>query len=170
MARPPRDFLVIDGLNVSNWSPSLFVSMQRAGVTAANCTCCVWEGFEAAMREVARWKQRFLDHSEAITQVYGVGDVLRAQAEGRVGIILGWQNSSGFGDHLPLVRVFAELGLRVVQLTYNTANAVGSGCYERHDGGLTDFGHDLVAALNAERILIDLSHVGNRTAGACQAR
>ena len=40
---------------------------------------------------------------------------------------------------------------------------VGSGCYETSDGGLTDFGHDLVAELNTSRVAIDVSHVGNRT-------
>ncbi|MBM3522090.1 MAG: peptidase M19, partial [Alphaproteobacteria bacterium] len=75
----------------------------------------------------------------------------------------GWQNSSGFADYLPYVEAFHELGLRVVQLTYNTANAAGSGCYESRDGGLTDFGHDLVTELNRVGILIDLSHVGSRT-------
>ena len=58
----------------------------------------------------------------------------------------------------------AELGLRVVQLTYNTANAVGCGCYEERDGGLTGFGRELVHELNRHRILIDLSHVGRQTA------
>lgn len=158
------DAIVIDGLNVSEWTPSVLAAMKRSGVTAANCTCCIWEGFDATMREIALWKQRFAEHGDAISQVFEVQDIRRAKQEGRVGIILGWQNSSGFDDHLPFVPVFAELGLRVVQLTYNTANSVGCGCYERRDSGLTDFGRDLVRALNRAGILIDLSHVGERTA------
>lgn len=158
------DAIVVDGLNVSKWSPTVLGAMQRAGVTAANCTCCIWEGFDGAMRELAVWKARFVEHADLITQVYGVEDITRAKRDGRVGIILGWQNSSGFDDHLPFVGLFAELGLRVVQLTYNTANAVGSGCYESHDGGLTDFGRDLIDELNRHGVLIDLSHVGARTA------
>ena len=35
--------IVIDGLNVSDFSPAVFAAMQRGGVTAANCTCCIWE-------------------------------------------------------------------------------------------------------------------------------
>lgn len=154
---------VIDGLIVSNWSRALFEEMRAGGLTAANCTCCIWEGFEPSMRAFAEWKALLRDNADLLTQVYAVDDIARAKAEGKVGIILGWQNSTGFGDDLRNVMLFAELGLRVVQMTYHTANFAGSGCLESVDRGLTDFGHDLVAALNAEGILIDLSHVGTQT-------
>ena len=106
----------------------------------------------------------FIDNADCILQVYTVEDIKKAQKEGRVGIILGWQNSSGFDDYLPFVRIFHELGLRIVQLTYNTANAAGCGCYESRDGGLTDYGRDFVHTMNEVGILIDLNHVGRNTA------
>lgn len=155
--------IVIDGLIVSNWSRGLFEEMRDGGLTAANCTCGIWEDFVPSMQAIARWKQMFVENADLITQVYKVDDILRAKQEGRVGIILGWQNSTGFGDDLRLVPLFRELGLRVVQITYHTANFSGSGCLETVDRGLTDFGRDLVATLNREGILIDLSHVGTRT-------
>ena len=155
--------VVIDGLIVSRWSRNLFESMLKGGVTAVNCTCSIWEGFDTSMRAIAQWKQWFREHADILTQVYTVEDIHRAKREGKVGIILGWQNSVGFGEDLRLIPVFRELGLRVVQMTYHTANMAGSGCLESSDGGLTDFGHELVAALNREGILIDLSHVGSKT-------
>jgi len=154
---------VIDGLIVSNWSRALFEAMREGGLSAANCTCSVWEGFEPSMRAIGQWKQWFREHDDIITQIYTVDDIARAKADGKVGVILGWQNSDGFGEDIRMVSVFRELGLRVVQLTYHTANAVGAGCLERIDRGLTDFGHELVDALNTEGILIDLSHVGTQT-------
>ncbi|HID48887.1 MAG TPA: hypothetical protein EYP40_04595, partial [Chromatiales bacterium] len=51
----------------------------------------------------------------------------------------------------------------VVQLTYNIANHLGSSCWEPRDGGLTRAGHRMVAALNDAGVLVDISHVGNRT-------
>jgi microsomal dipeptidase-like Zn-dependent dipeptidase len=51
----------------------------------------------------------------------------------------------------------------VVQLTYNISNHLGSSCWEPHDGGLTRVGHRMVAALNGAGVLVDISHVGNRT-------
>lgn len=158
-----RRSVVIDGLIVSNWGRALFEAMHSGGLTAANCTCGLWEGFEASMRAIALWKQWFREHGDLITQVYTVDDIHRAKREGRVGIILGWQNSTGFGEDLRFVPLFRELGLRVVQFTYSTANMAGSGCMESVDRGMTDFGRDLVETLNAEGILIDLSHVGTAT-------
>jgi membrane dipeptidase len=155
--------IVIDALIISKWSRSVFEAMHRGGVTAANCTCGIWEGFVPSMKAVAQWKLWFREHADILTQVYTVGDIQRAKAENKVGIILGWQNSVGFGDDLRVVPLYRELGLRIVQMTYHTANMAGSGCLESRDFGLTDFGRDLVATLNAERILIDLSHVGTKT-------
>lgn len=157
------DLIVIDGLIVSDWGRPVFEAMHRGGITAANCTCSVWEDFPTTMKAVADWKKRIRDNSDLLLQVYTTADIERARRDGRVGIILGWQNSTGFGDYLPLVQVYKELGLGVVQLTYNTANTVGSGCYESRDGGLTDFGRELVEELNRCGILIDLSHVGGNT-------
>lgn len=154
---------VIDGLIVSKWSREVFEDMQRGGLTAANCTCSVWEGFEGSMHAMGEWKRWFREHADILVQVYDSSDIARAKAEGKVGIVLGWQNSSGFGDNLDTVALYAELGLRIVQFTYSTANLAGFGCMESQDGGITDFGRDLVAALNASRIAIDLSHVGART-------
>ena len=155
--------VVFDGLIVSNFSRSVFEDMRTGGITAANCTCCVWEDFEETARNVARWKRLFIENGDLLTQVRAVDDILRAKRESKVGIVLGWQNSSGYGDNLDAVPFFADLGVRIVQLTYNTANSVGCGCYEGRDGGLTDFGRDLIAALNAAGVLVDLSHVGPNT-------
>jgi len=115
------------------------------------------------MRAIAQWKQWLREHADILTQVHAAADIGRAKQDGKVGIILGWQNSVGFDEYLPYVPLFRELGLRVVQLTYHTANMAGSGCLEGRDGGLTDFGRELIAELNRARILIDLSHVGSRT-------
>lgn len=155
--------VLIDGLIVSNWSPALFAEMRKGGLSAANCTCSVWEDFADSMKEMSVWKERFHNWSDVVTQVYTVDDIFRAQAENKVGVILGWQNTSGFGSDLRTVRLFRELGLRVAQLTYHTANLSGSGCLESTDHGLTDFGHELISVMNDEGILIDLSHVGETT-------
>ena len=159
-----RRATVFDGLIVSDFSPSVLQDMHAGGITAANCTCCVWEGFEATMLNIARFKRLITENREIATQVYTVPEIAAAKAAGKVGIVLGWQNTTGYGDNLDTVPLFAELGVRIVQLTYNTANSVGDGCYESVDRGLTDFGRDLIAAMNAAGVLIDLSHVGPRSA------
>jgi membrane dipeptidase len=155
-----RDALVIDGLNISKWSPAVFADMQRGGITAVNCTCSVWEGFQDTMRNIAQWKRWFRAHDDLILQVRSAADIRRAKETGRVGIILGWQNTSALDGDIRTLELFHDVGVRVVQLTYNTQNFVGAGCLERVDGGLTDFGAEVVAELNRLGMLIDLSHVG----------
>lgn len=156
--------IVIDGLVVSRWSREVFEDMLRGGLTAANCTCSIWEGTRDTLINIAWWKKAFIDHSDLIMQVRGAADIRKAKEIGRVGILLGWQNTSGIEDRLDLVPLYKELGISVMQLTYNTQNLVGSGCWEAQDGGLSGFGRELVDAMNEHKILVDLSHVGARTA------
>ncbi len=158
-----RDAIVVDGLIIANWGREVFEDMQRGGLTAANCTCSVWEGFRESMLNVAQWKRWFEEHSDLILQVYTTADIRRAKEEGKTGIILGWQNLSGIEDQLPFLGLFKELGVGVMQMAYNTQNLVGTGCYESRDSGLSDFGHDVVAEMNRVGILCDLSHVGPKT-------
>jgi membrane dipeptidase len=157
------DAILIDGLVVARFSRAVFEDMRKGGITAANCTCSIWHDFRSSMANVAQWKRWFDEHKDLITQVHSVADIRRAKAEGRVGIILGWQNTSGIDDDLGNLVLFRDLGVRVMQLTYNTQNLVGAGCWESRDGGLSDFGRDVVAEMNRLRILIDLSHVGPKT-------
>jgi membrane dipeptidase len=155
---------IVDGLVISKWDRKIFEDMRAGGLAAANCTCSIWEDVPATLRNIADWKRMFRENADLITQVYTVQDIDRAREQERVGVILGWQNSTGFGEYLPFVEVFHQLGIRIVQLTYNTANMAGSGCYESRDGGLTDFGRELVHEMNRVGILVDLSHVGAKTA------
>jgi membrane dipeptidase len=155
--------LVIDGLNISRFDRAVFEDMRRGGITAANCTCSIWENFRDSMDQIVHWQRHFRDHADLITQVFTTADIHRAKAEGKTGIILGWQNLSGIEDRLEYLGLFKALGVSVMQMAYNTQNWVGSGCYEKHDGGLSEFGHEVVAEMNRLGILCDLSHVGAKT-------
>ena len=154
---------VIDGLNISRFDRAVFEDMRRGGITAANCTCSIWENFRDSMDQIAIWQRHFRENADLITQVFTTADIHRAKAEGKTGIILGWQNLSGIEDRLDYLGLFKALGVGVMQMAYNTQNWVGSGCYEKHDGGLSEFGHEVVAEMNRLGILCDLSHVGAKT-------
>jgi membrane dipeptidase len=137
--------------------------MQKGGVTAANCTCCVWENFRQTMDNIVRWKCWFNQNEDLLLQVFSTKDIQRAKAESKTGIILGFQNVSAFEDRIDYVNLFKELGVGIVQMAYNTQNLVGTGCYESKDGGLSDFGREVVAEMNRVGIMCDLSHVGPNT-------
>ena len=75
---------------------------------------------------------------------------------------MGIQNAEQFREAKD-VKTFYELGLRCAQLTYNSQNLIGSGSTEREDGGLSDFGADIIKAMNEAGMLVDVSHCGDRT-------
>lgn len=155
--------IVIDGLVISNWSRDVFDQMHHGGLTAANCTCSIWEGFNETMGNIAQWKKDLAENADILTQVHSAADIRRAKAENKVGIVLGWQNTFAIEQNLDHLRLFRDLGVRVIQLTYNTQNLVGSGCWESRDSGLSDYGRDMIDLMNELGVLVDLSHVGDTT-------
>lgn len=160
---PHDQLIVFDGLIIADWSREIFEDMRRGGITAANCTCSIWENFQSTMNNIAQWKRWFVEHGDLLLQVMHTADIQRAKADGKTGIVLGFQNVSAFEDQLGYVRLFKDLGVGIVQMAYNTQNLVGSGCYESSDGGLSDFGREMVAEMNRVGIMCDLSHVGGVT-------
>ncbi len=157
------DAIIFDGLIVSNWGEDIFRDMRRGGLTGANCTCCVWEGFRETMINIGQWNRWFAECPELIVKARTVADIRQAKDDGRTAIVLGFQNTSAFEDRLDFIQVFKDAGVGIAQMTYNTQNLVGSGCYESTDGGLSDFGHEVVAEMNRVGMLCDLSHVGSNT-------
>lgn len=111
----------------------------------------------ATFRDAAIEMARVHERSRVVRRVSELGG-------GSPGVVLAFQDPAPIENQLPLLRAFYALGLRVVQLTYNKANYLGTGCAERVDRGLTDFGRDVVRAMNELGMLIDLSHCSRRTA------
>ena len=85
MTRLHDSLTVIDGLVISKWSRAIFADMRAGGLTAANCTCSIWDGFAATMRNIAQWKRWFADNSDLITPVRTTADIRRAKAEEKPG-------------------------------------------------------------------------------------
>lgn len=164
---PPNVYqqsIVFDGLNVSNWnSPDVYRSLDTGGVTGINATIAIWEGFAQTMDNLAAWVHRFETYGDTLLQARTAGDILQAKEQGKTGVVLGWQNASPIENDLDRLALFHALGVRIIQITYNERNLVGNGCYERTDEGLSRFGQDVVREMNRLGILVDLSHVGDRT-------
>ena len=100
--------------------------------------------------------------SDAFARIDSVDDFARTKASGKIGILLGVQNSEHFRTPDD-VAAFHALGQRVSQLTYNSRNLIGNGSTERRDEGLSDFGVSIVAKMNAVGMAVDVSHCGDRT-------
>ena len=138
-----------------------------SGLTAINVTLGYVAGdmepFEYTIAEIGVWDARLRANAAQFLKVYRVADILRAKSERKIGVIYGFQNAAMIGTNPARVDIFANLGVRVIQLTYNPANQLGDGSMAPENRGLTPLGHDVVARLNANRIMVDLSHSGERT-------
>jgi membrane dipeptidase len=66
-------------------------------------------------------------------------------------------------DELGFIRVFQQLGIRMMHVTYNRRNPLGDGCGEASDGGLSDFGRAAIGEMNRLGIIVDVAHSGWRT-------
>ena len=155
--------IVIDGLSISNWeSDAVFRRLRAGNVTAINATVATWENFLQTMAHLSAWMRRFRERDD-ILQVKETADIYAAKEQGKTGIILSFQNASPIENELDRLGLFLALGVRVIQLTYHETNLLGSGCWERTDGGLSNFGVDAVREMNRLGIVIDLSHVGPKT-------
>lgn len=117
---------------------------------------------EETLQFIAAWQGFAGRNSHVFSLVGTAGDLDRAKAERKVAVIMGVQNADHFRTAAD-VKSFYQLGQRCAQLTYNTQNLIGSGSTERVDGGITDFGVEIIKAMNETGMLIDVSHCGERT-------
>ena len=158
------DIVVIDALQAGgDWGPAIVRDIHEGGLTAVHVAPLVWEGPRDAINDLARWQRRFREHPDRIVPALDADDIVAAKRDRRTAIIYGSQNGSVFEDDLDLVWVLHRLGMRIVQLTYNNQNYIGSGCGESHDDGLSRFGRLVLAEMGRVGMLVDLSHVGERT-------
>lgn len=152
---------------VPELSPRVLLEGHASGLTAVNITLGYVSGpddpFEASVRDIAATDALVRSHGKDVMKVLSAGDIRRAKAENKLGLIYGFQNGAMMGNDAKRVDIFANLGVRVFQLTYNPANQLGDGSMAPENRGLTPFGREVVARLNECRVMVDLSHSGERT-------
>jgi membrane dipeptidase len=140
---------------------------RASGLSAFNQTIGYVFGsddpFEMTVREIGLWDQLIRKHPQDLLKVYSADDIRQAHASGRVGVILGFQNSVMMGTDAKRAAIFANLGIKVIQLTYNGRNLLGDGSMVPENHGLTEFGREVVHELNRNRVMVDLSHSGEQT-------
>jgi membrane dipeptidase len=148
-------------------SPRVLADAHASGLTAVNYTLGYVSGpqdpFEQSVRDVAEYDALLRRHSRDLLKVLTAADIRHAQAERKIGIIYGFQNGAMMGKDASRADIFANMGVRVFQLTYNPANQLGDGAIAPGNRGLTPFGREVVARLNANKVMVDLSHSGEQT-------
>jgi membrane dipeptidase len=170
--------IVIDACGgVGEYDPSLpdgapltargLADIRQSGVTAVNITVnSVGNGpnkFMETVNQISQYEYEFNAHPDLLLRIRGGTDIQLAKSSKRLGIVYGCQDTTMLEGNLKNLKVFADLGVRIVQPTYNVRNLIGDGCIETADGGLSKLGYDFVAEMNRLRLLLDLSHAGART-------
>lgn len=111
---------------------------------------------------LAEWNGFLAHHSDRFLRVTEPEHLDAVNGSGRIGVILGLQNSEHF-TRVDDVDVFHALGQRISQLTYNAQNRIGTGSMEDSDGGVSDFGEEVILRMNEVGMAVDVSHCGDRT-------
>ncbi|MEJ5199074.1 MAG: membrane dipeptidase, partial [Anaerolineae bacterium] len=108
---------------------------------------------------------RFSDfaHQDLIVVAGTLADIYRAKRENKIALIPCLEAATPIENELDRVDVLYGLGIRIMGITYSESNALGSGLREAHDGGLTQFGRQVVRRMNQLGMTIDTSHCGDRT-------
>ena len=171
--------IVIDNLatpgpfNIPNmyarpWSAQMIENARVSGITAVNVTLSGGgatgaQAFESTVRNLAFLERELDTHHTVLQAVRTVADIQRAKETKRVGLIAGFQDTTMLETDIGRLSTFHDLGVRIIQLTYNVRNVVGDGCLEPGNAGLSSFGRQVVTRMNELGILVDTSHCGRRT-------
>jgi len=144
-----------------------WAEMRMTGVTAVRDTLLpvgnyadAWEQFS---KNLDNYHNQLLANPDRLVLVEKAADVPAAKGAGKLGIILGTQDTAMVGPALDRLAEMKKRGVRCVQLTYNLANLSGDGSIEPRDGGLTNLGRDTIRRIESEKLLLDLAHGGGRT-------
>ena len=155
--------LFVDGLNCSRFDRAVFQELRDGGLGCVTTCLGYWEDPVESLDALGLFRDLVRANADLVGIARSAAEIEAIVASGRTALLVGYQNMTALGGRIRFAELFAELGVRVLQLTYNNQNEYGGSCYEPADSGLSRFGREMVAELNRVGILIDLSHVGERT-------
>ena len=153
----------IDNLQYCNWSREIFEFNRAAGLDAVHVTIVYHEDYDELLVEIKKWEKLFSDNSDLIFQGKDYNDIEKANLEKKTAIFFGFQNCSPIEDDINLVEKVHNLGCRFMQLTYNNQSLLATGCYEKIDSGVTNFGREAIREMNRVGVVIDMSHSAEKS-------
>lgn len=144
--------------------PQLLRDMKASGIKVFHHAISTGSDHAAMFKYFNDLNGMIANNTEDFMRIDSVADLERVKASGKLGVILGAQNSDHFHYlHPEHVQLFHRAGQRVSQLTYNARNLIGTGGTDRNDDGLSDWGVAVVKEMNRLGMAIDISHCGDRT-------
>ena len=153
----------IDNLQYCNWSRKIFEINRSAGLDAVHVTIVYHEDFDELQLEIKKWEKLFYENSDLIFLGENFQDIDKANKENKTAIFFGFQNCSPIEDDINLVEKVHQLGCRFMQLTYNNQSLLATGCYEKIDSGVTNFGREVIREMNKVGLVVDMSHSAEKS-------
>ena len=153
----------IDNLQYCNWSRKIFEINRSAGLDAVHVTIVYHEDFDELQLEIKKWEKLFHENSDLIFPGKNFHDIDKANKENKTAIFFGFQNCSPIEDDINLVEKVHQLGCRFMQLTYNNQSLLATGCYEKVDSGVTNFGREVIREMNRVGLVVDMSHSAEKS-------
>ena len=153
----------IDNLQYCKWSREVFQINREAGLDAVHATIVYHEDYDEFLQRIKEWNQYFKENSDLIFLGKDYKDIEKAKKEKKTVIFFGFQNCSPIEDDIGLVEKVYQNGCRFMQLTYNNQSLLATGCYEKIDGGVTNFGKETIKEMNRLGMVIDMSHSGEKS-------
>ena len=153
----------IDNLQYCNWSREIFQINRDAGLDAVHVTIVYHEDYDEFLDRLKQWQIYFKENSDLIFMGKDFKDIEKAKKERKTAIFFGFQNCSPIEDDINLVQKVHEHGCRFMQLTYNNQSLLATGCYEKTDSGVTNFGKETIKEMNRVGIVIDMSHSAEKS-------
>jgi len=153
----------IDNLQYCNWSREIFKINREAGLDAVHVTVVYHEDYNEFLKRVEDWKKHFKNNSDLIFLGKNYNDIEKAKKENKTAIFFGFQNCSPIEDDINLIEKVYDNGCRFMQLTYNNQSLLATGCYEKNDSGVTNFGREAIKEMNRVGIVIDMSHSAEKS-------
>ena len=153
----------IDNLQYCNWTREVFKINREAGLDAVHATIVYHEDFNELGEQIKKWQKLFTENSDLIFLGKDFKDIEKANSEKKTAIFFGFQNCSPIEDDIGLVEKVHELGCRFMQLTYNNQSLLATGCYEKVDSGVTNFGREVIKEMNRVGVVIDMSHSAEKS-------
>ncbi len=153
----------IDNLQYCNWSRDIFLINREAGLNAVHVTLVYHEDYDEFLERVKEWDRFFKENSDLIFLGKTFEDITKAQSDNKTAIFFGFQNCSPIEDDINLIEKVYEHGCRFMQLTYNNQSLLATGCYEKNDSGVTNFGREAIKEMNRVGIVVDMSHSAEKS-------
>jgi len=153
----------IDNLQYCNWSRKIFEINRSAGLDAVHVTIVYHEDFDELQLEIKKWEKLFNENSDLIFHGKNFKDIDKANKENKTAIFFGFQNCSPIEDDIKLVEKVHQLGCLFMQLTYNNQSLLATGCYEKVDSGVTNFGREVIREMNRVGLVVDMSHSAEKS-------